>query len=126
MLNYNLLHHQRRDPADLALVGDHQERRVPDEIISEMSRHVIEEKDVRRPDLAGRELQPGQTAVLLGLPLEVVVLPGQVQPDEGGEDTLQQSVLPTHSPPLPSPLTLRGSTSMIFCRLASISTLCTC
>ena len=94
----HLLDHEGRDPADLALIGDDEERRVPHEIISEMSRHVIEEENVRGPDLAGRQLQPGAAAVLLRVPLEVVVLPGQVQPDEAGEDSLQHSV----TPPLPS------------------------
>ena len=67
-----------------------------------MSRHIIEEEDVRGPDLAGRQLQPGAALVLLRVPLEVVVLPGQVQPDEAGEDALQHSAL-TYSSVLTSP-----------------------
>ena len=94
----------------MALVGDDEERRVPDEIGGEVSGDVIEEKDVRCPDLAGRQLQPGEAAVLLRVPLEVVVLPGQVQPDQAGEVALQHSVTPrpllilsSALPCLPSP-----------------------
>ena len=102
----------------MALTGDHEERGVADEIVREMSRHVIEEENVRGPDLAGRQLQSGQTAVVCWVPLEVVVLPGQVQPDQAGQDSLQHSVTssppPFPPPPPPPSLTLRGSTSIIF------------
>ena len=74
----------------MSLTGDHQEGRVPHQVVSKVTGNVVEKEDVGSPDLAGGQLQPVEAAVLLRVPLEVVILPAEVEPDEAGEDTLGQ------------------------------------
>ena len=82
--------HERGDPAYMALAGDHEEGRVPDQVVRKVSSHVVEKEYIGSPHLAGGKLQPLEPAVLLRVPLEVVVLPAEVKPDEAGENTLRQ------------------------------------
>ena len=52
----------------MSLVTDDQHGVVSLEVLGELSSSIIEQEDVRSPDLAGRQLQSGQIAILFRVP----------------------------------------------------------
>jgi len=53
-----------------------------------VSGDIIEEENIRSPDLARRKLHPVNPSIFFRVPLQVIIFPAHVQPDKGGEDSL--------------------------------------
>merc|ERR1719250_200615 len=72
----------------MACMLHHQEGVVFLQVVTKVASDIIEEENIRSPDLTRRKLHPIHSSIIFRIPLQIIIFPAHVQPDKGGEDSL--------------------------------------
>ena len=61
---------------------------VPLELIAKMAGDIVEKKDIRGPNFAWWKLKSFYSTKVCWVPLQVIILPAHIQPDQSSENAL--------------------------------------
>merc|ERR1719447_1640216 len=76
----------RGDPADVAVVLDHQVGSAAHQLLTKVSSDIVEQEDVWSPKLVWWQLDLGDPLVVGWVPLQVLIHPLEVEPNKGGKN----------------------------------------